>query len=112
MIPNNTPVIVVDDFGHRWQTRTRSEPWALGDGTVVQAIEGISGGYLATRLTPGEDPTLPHFRDRGTVKREPARPRPTAKQSASKDRYGRWLSMDADISFGEFLRDRLYEVSR
>ena len=32
----NCPVILTDDHGHRWQTRTRSAPWRLGDGTEVQ----------------------------------------------------------------------------
>jgi len=111
MIPTDTPAIVTDDFGHRWQTRTRSDPWTLGDGTLVQSIDGIAGGYLAERLTPGEDPTLPHFRDRHAVRREPTRPRLNPKQREAKDRYGRWVRSEIGVSFGEYLRCRLYEVA-
>lgn len=112
-VPFNVPAIVTDDFGHRWQTHTRSGPWALGDGTVVQLIEGIAGGYLASRLERGEDPALPHFRDRNSIDRGPSpKPRLTAKQRQAKDRYGQWLSMDMNVSFADFLRWRMYEVPR
>lgn len=70
-IPIGAAVILTDDFGRQWQTRTRSAPWVLGDGTRVQMVEGIAGGYLASRLTPGEKPELPHFSERHTQPRAP-----------------------------------------
>ena len=61
--PEGSDVVVTDDLGRRWNTRTRSEPWFLG-GVPVVLIEGIAGGYLCSRMVPGNDPTLRHFRDR------------------------------------------------
>lgn len=48
--PIGTEVIVLSDLSgpsFMWRTRTRSEPWRLGNGTLVVAVKGKSGGYGA-----------------------------------------------------------------
>lgn len=70
-IPNGADVILTDDFGKRWRTRTRSCSWTLFDGTRVQMVEGIVGGYLVERLQRGLDPSLPHFSERLTQQSRP-----------------------------------------
>lgn len=48
--PVGTPVTVTKDDGTKIETKTRSIAWALGDGTPVVMLEGISGGYLLSRV--------------------------------------------------------------
>lgn len=48
--PIGWPVEVTKDDGSKVQSKTRSEPWMLGSGTPVVMVEGISGGYLLTRV--------------------------------------------------------------
>lgn len=48
--PIGTSVEVTKDSGEKVSTVTRSEPWLLGDGTPVILLEGITGGYLLTRV--------------------------------------------------------------
>ena len=43
-------VKVYKDDGSIFETVARSEPWKLGDGTSVIAVEGIAGGYLLSRV--------------------------------------------------------------
>lgn len=63
--PIGTRVVVTDDFGGEWLSRTRSKAWWAG-GSELVAIEGIVGGYLAARLRPAEnDLELEHFARRG-----------------------------------------------
>jgi hypothetical protein len=50
--PVGTPVIVVKDHGEMWETKTRSEAWNLGHGQPVVMLEGKSGGYDLSRVTP------------------------------------------------------------
>lgn len=108
-IPIDTPVILTDDHGHRWQTRTRSERWALGDGTLIQKVDGIAGGYLASRLEQG-DADLPHFRDRHTIDRgRPPQPSISARRQRAKDRYRLFLRVADMYSFKDFLRFRMYD---
>jgi len=45
-----TDVTVTRDDGSLWHTRTRTEPWQLGDGTWVVALEGRAGGYRLDRV--------------------------------------------------------------
>lgn len=53
-----TPVVVTMDNGFLWRTRTRTRPWAMGDGTWVVGLEGKwldydgTGGYLLDRVRP------------------------------------------------------------
>lgn len=109
-IPNNTPVILTDDHGHRWQTRTRSERWALGDGTLIQKVDGIAGGYLASRLEAGVDPDLPHFTDRREIDRgSPPKTATSPRQQRAKDRYRLFLRVADMYSFKDFLRFRMYD---
>ena len=49
-VPVGTPVTVTKDDGSRFETRTRSEPWALGHGQPVIKVEGITGGYMLERV--------------------------------------------------------------
>lgn len=49
-IPSGLDVTVIRDDGSRWLTRTRSEPWQLGDGTWVILLEGKAGGYALDRV--------------------------------------------------------------
>ena len=53
--PSGTAVVLTHDDGSELRTRTRSEPWKLGDGTPVVLVEGKSGGYLLTRVRAVED---------------------------------------------------------
>jgi hypothetical protein len=63
--PPGTAVVLRDDLGQRWNTRTRSRPWTSPSmGRMLVCVEGRAGGYDAERLTPGNDPALRHFRDR------------------------------------------------
>jgi len=50
--PVGTSVEVTRDLGDKFVTKTRSMPWKLGNGTPVIMVEGISGGYLLTRVRP------------------------------------------------------------
>lgn len=47
-------VIVKMDDGRLKHTHTRSEAWNLGHGQPVVMLEGISGGYDLSRVTPME----------------------------------------------------------
>lgn len=47
--PSGTKVTVTLDDGSEWQTRTRSEAWALGSGAPVVLLEGKTGGYSLER---------------------------------------------------------------
>ncbi len=55
-VPHGTPVILVNDDGTEFHTRTRSMPWMLGasphdDGhTAVIMVDGITGGYGLWRI--------------------------------------------------------------
>lgn len=51
---NNQFVNVLEDDGRKTTSRTRSEPWVLGDGvTRVILLEGRVGGFDVRRVTPG-----------------------------------------------------------
>lgn len=43
-------VEVTKDDGSKMTTRTQSAPWKLASGTPVVMVDGISGGYLLTRV--------------------------------------------------------------
>lgn len=60
-VPVGTPVSVTKDDGSRVATKTRSNPWKLSSGTPVVMVEGISGGYLLTRVhvLPPSAPAAP-----------------------------------------------------
>lgn len=47
--PRSSVVILIDDSGDAHITFTRSEPWKLGDGTLVVKVNGRTGGYRADR---------------------------------------------------------------
>lgn len=49
-VPVGAPVEVTKDDGSKAATKTRSSAWQLGDGTPVVMVDGISGGYLLTRV--------------------------------------------------------------
>lgn len=57
--PIGTPVeycaVLGGDSGTRYEpplvTRTRSEAWTLGDGTVIVKIEGLTGGVALSHLS-------------------------------------------------------------
>ncbi len=49
-IPSGTAVTVTRDDGSLWQTRTRTDPWQLRDGTWVVALEGRAGGFQLDRV--------------------------------------------------------------
>ncbi len=49
-LPTGTDVTVIRDDGSKWLTRTRTDPWQLGDGTWVVALEGKAGGYALERV--------------------------------------------------------------
>ena len=44
-----TDVTVTRDDGSLWLTRTRTDPWQLGDGTWVVGLEGRAGGRSEER---------------------------------------------------------------
>jgi hypothetical protein len=56
MIPTDTPAIVTDDFGHRWQTRTRSAPWTLGERPELAGQLQLGGGRRPFHLGAVEHP--------------------------------------------------------
>lgn len=43
-------VIVTKDMGEEVHTKTRSAAWVLSGHTAVVMVEGISGGYLLSRV--------------------------------------------------------------
>lgn len=47
-------VLVKLDDGKLWHTKTRSEAWTLGGGQPVVMLDGKSGGYDLSRVTPME----------------------------------------------------------
>lgn len=53
-----TPVVLREDNGELTFTRTRSEPWQLGEahghtaGPWLVKVEGKAGGYSLARITP------------------------------------------------------------
>ena len=49
-ITPGTDVTVTRDDGSEWLTKTRTEPWQLGDGTWVVALEGRAGGFSLERV--------------------------------------------------------------
>jgi hypothetical protein len=48
--PVGTKVTLIRDLGDQVETRTRSEAWVVGGGTVLIKLDGISGGYLLERV--------------------------------------------------------------
>lgn len=52
-------VVVKLDDGSLWHTKTRSEAWNLGHGQPVVMLEGKSGGYDLSRITPMERQDTP-----------------------------------------------------
>lgn len=50
--PVGTPVDVMLDDGTVKRTTTRSEAWVMGGHTAVVSVEGISGGYMLSRVRP------------------------------------------------------------
>lgn len=54
-LPNGTAVTVTRDDGSLWITRTRTDPWQLGDGTWVVALEGRAGGFRLDRVRRREE---------------------------------------------------------
>jgi hypothetical protein len=53
--PIGTPVTVTRDNGDKFETTTRSEAWVLNAHAMVM-VNGISGGYLLSRVVPRETP--------------------------------------------------------
>lgn len=49
-VPNGAAVEVTKDDGSILLTKTRSQPWISASATPVILVEGISGGYLLTRV--------------------------------------------------------------
>ena len=54
-ILTGTDVTVTRDDGSQWLTRTRTDPWQLGDGTWVVALEGRAGGFRLDRVRRRQD---------------------------------------------------------
>lgn len=80
------------------RTKTRSEPWQLGHGEWVVAVEGIAGGVCTSHLCMADG--IRGFL--GIEVQEPPKPKKTKAQR----RYEAWLALDFDdVSFGDFLRD-------
>jgi hypothetical protein len=48
--PPETPVALLEDDGSITDTKTRSEAWALGDGSPVVKVDGKAGGYSLWRI--------------------------------------------------------------
>lgn len=48
-------VELTNDLGERIATKTKSEAWLLGDGTPVVKVNGVSGGYLLSRIRAIEE---------------------------------------------------------
>lgn len=57
--PIGTPIVRVDDQGQVHLSRTRSAPWELDEGRWLVLVDGISGGYLASRCHVLPEPELP-----------------------------------------------------
>ena len=55
--PVGTEVHLINDLGQVEHTRTRSEAWVLGGHSPVIMVEGRSGGYDLTRITPSGQST-------------------------------------------------------
>jgi hypothetical protein len=51
-VPVGSAVYVRKDNGDIQQTATRSEAWVMGGHTAVVLLEGVSGAYLLSRVTP------------------------------------------------------------
>src|SRR5436190_532993 len=55
-IPEGTPVILINDDGSEFKTKTRSVPWMLGASsrdaghTAVIMVDGVTGGYGLWRI--------------------------------------------------------------
>lgn len=47
--PSGTPVLLVKDDRSVVETVTRSKPWEIDSGDLLVKVNGIAGGYLATR---------------------------------------------------------------
>ncbi len=54
--PAGTPLVVTEDDGSTTETRTRSEVWPLGDGTLVVSLEGRAGGFMVQRCRAEDQP--------------------------------------------------------
>jgi hypothetical protein len=49
-VPVGSTVIVKRDSGEIFETKTRSEAWAIPSGMALVSVEGISGGYSLDRV--------------------------------------------------------------
>lgn len=54
--PQGTDVILTQDNGELFPTKTRSEPWLLGGHTAVIKVNGIAGCYRLDRVRRVQDP--------------------------------------------------------
>jgi hypothetical protein len=50
--PIGAGVVVRKDDGRQVPTKTRGEAWVTDSGDPVVLVEGITGGYLLTRVQP------------------------------------------------------------
>lgn len=50
--PEGTPVYVVKDLGEVLETATRSVAWMAGGAHAMVLVDGISGGYILSRVRP------------------------------------------------------------
>jgi hypothetical protein len=57
--PIGTPVLVRRDDGTLLETVTRSAPWQMAHGDWVVLVKGITGCYLADRITAKADIQTP-----------------------------------------------------
>lgn len=53
-VPVGADVIVTKDNGTEHRTKTRSDAWVVGDHTAVVKVDGISGGYMLSRIRRAE----------------------------------------------------------
>lgn len=54
--PAGTQVMLMLDDGRARLTRTRSLAWELADGTPMVLLDGLTGGWLLSRVTVASDP--------------------------------------------------------
>lgn len=50
--PPGTPCVLINSFGERIPTKTRSFAWNLGHGQPVVLVEGKTGGWELERVIP------------------------------------------------------------
>lgn len=51
-VPVGSTCTLINDFGDRFETKTRSEAWASDADVPLVKVDGLAGSYMLSRVVP------------------------------------------------------------